>query len=302
MFNTRKILHEKSKIPGAFVLDPETRRQLRERYLEVCADIFRFCETHQLCCMLGGGSVLGAVRHQGFIPWDDDMDLNMPRKDYDTFAALFSEEMKDKYEVFVPDGRHRITNLFMKISLKNTLVEDIYTAGSPIRTGVCVDIFPIENVPGNSFLACMKGILSDIFAYSAVSAYIFQNRNPKMKAIYTQTRKGKRNYLLRCLLGAVLSFRNYTWWYCKFDKFAQSSSNSDQCTVPTGRRHYRGELRNKQVFYPVRYLLFEKIPMPVPHDTYAYIKQLYGNYLALPPENEREAHFYTKIDLIGKRD
>lgn len=302
MFNTRKLLQEKSVFPGAFLIDSETQKQLRKRYLEICTDIIDFCEKHQLCCMLGGGSVLGAVRHQGFIPWDDDMDLNMPRKDYNRFAALFSEEMKDKYEVFVPDGSHRITNLFMKISLKDTLVEDVYTAGNPIQTGVCVDIFPIEDVPGNQCLAYLKGFFSDIFAYTAVSTYIFQNRNPKMKALYTQTQSGKKNYLFRCILGSLISFRDYTWWYCKFDRFVQCSSKSDLCTVPTGRKHYRGELRKKQVFYPVTYLPFEKIPMPVPHDADVYLKQLYGNYMVIPPEKERETHFYTKIEITQKKD
>lgn len=281
-------------------LSEEQNKTLKKTLLSICDDIFSFCEEYDLCCMLGGGSALGAVRHKGFIPWDDDVDLNMPREDYEKFAALFTLKMGDKYDIFVPDGKHGVTNLFMKVSKSGTRLEDVFIASSKTKYGISVDIFPIENVPQKAFARKMKGLLSNGFAYLAVSNYIFENRGPLMKSLYCGSVKGKINYCFRCVAGAMLSWRPYEWWYCKYDRLVQCKEKSRYCTIPTGRRHYGGEMCEWTEFLPVKKTAFEDRIYNIPNNTDGYLTRLYGNYMEVPPIEKREKHFYTAVDFGGE--
>lgn len=294
---TREVLLASSKEAKLHQLGEEESKALKELLIEMYIDVINFCEENNICIMLGGGSVLGSVRHKGFIPWDDDLDLMMARADYMKFAQLFEKSMGDKYELFVPDGNHRITNLFMKISRKGTIEEDIFTAGSSVKTGVSIDVFPMENVPKSIVLRKIKGFISNVFAYTAVSVYMFQNRNEHMKVAYSGTRAGKRNYSIRIVLGALFSFRSYEKWYVSFDRFVQSKPGSGFCTIPTGRMHYHGELQSLEFFFPPRETTFEGVKAYVPREVEAYLECLYGNYMELPSEEQREKHFYTKIQF-----
>lgn len=297
MGNTRKVLLSASKGAGLCQLSDEESQRLKENLLEMYKDILEFCEKHQICFMLGGGSVLGCVRHAGFIPWDDDLDLMMDRENYDKFTQTFEKSMGDKYELFVPDGKHKITHLFMKVSRKGTIEEDIYTAGSTAKTGIAIDIFPMEHVPRNLILRVVKGFLSNVFAYTAVSIYMFQNRNQYMKEAYQGTIKGRINYYIRMVLGALFSFRSYEKWYQDFDKFAQTKKDSGLCTIPTGRNHYNGEIQHNSVFFPPKVAEFEGIKAYIPREVDVYLKDLFGNYMDIPPVEQREKHFYTRIEF-----
>lgn len=297
MDTTKEKLTKSGDKSGLFQLNDAEMRYFRKKLLDICIDIFDFCEHHNLCCMLGGGTLLGAVRHNGFIPWDDDMDLLMPRKDYDTFIKLFTKYKGNQYDIYVPDLEHLSVCLSMKVSLKNTIMEDIFTAGNPVKTGVSIDVFPIEHAPSNHILRYLKGYLSNIFSYSIVSAYIFQNRSSAIKQIYSGTIQTRINYSIRCLLGLLLSFKNYNWWYRQYDHFIQSPKESDFCTIPTGRGHYLGELHRKNVFYPCKKYNFENFQLWGPANADQYLTSLYGNYRELPPVEKRETHFYTRIKI-----
>ena len=297
MKNTRKLLLSSDENKELYQLDEKESQRLKDVLLGIYIDIYNYCEENCICLMLGGGSVLGSVRHGGFIPWDDDMDLMMNRADYDRFAQNFEKSMGDKYELFVPDGKHRVSHLFMKVSLKGTTLEDIYTAGSSVKTGVAIDIFPIENVPENKIQQKVKGFLSNVFAYTAVSVYMFQNKNPYMESAYKKTWKSKLNYIIRRILGALFSFRRYEKWYMLFDKFVQVKKEGTFCTIPTGRNHYDGELQKKDVFFPPEQAAFENVKACIPRQVDIYLKGLFGDYMQIPPIEKREKHFYTKIEF-----
>ncbi|WP_303815737.1 LicD family protein [Acidaminococcus timonensis] len=96
-------------------LSSEELDQIHHCLLSILKDFIFVCDKYNLHYTLGGGSVLGSVRHQGFIPWDDDLDINMPRADYEKFKKIFSKELVNEYELRVPNSKYGSSALFMKL-------------------------------------------------------------------------------------------------------------------------------------------------------------------------------------------
>ena len=278
-------------------LTVEQEKELKRILLEICVDVMDFCEKNNMICTLSGGTALGAIRHKGFIPWDDDIDLNMPREDYNRFIPLFAEAYKGKYDVYAPIKGFSAAAVSAKIAAVGTILEDVFHVGDTIKLGVNIDIFPIENVPKNDVVAFFKGHLSDFLRKVAVSVYYYYCRNEKMKKLFYGNTKTKFVYNARCLLGFLLSWKSYQWWYKKYDQFVQTREKSDKVTIPTGRKNYFGEMMNWDIIFPLRKAEFEGHKFNVYGHVEEYLTMLYGDYMIIPPIEKREKHFYTKIKL-----
>jgi lipopolysaccharide cholinephosphotransferase len=108
----------KTKI--CYELSDDERKSLQNCLLTLYKDLQAACEKHNLCIMLCGGSALGAVRHQGFIPWDDDLDALISRSDYTKLIEVFDDELGEKYILATQDVNSDTMGPWMKIYKKNT--------------------------------------------------------------------------------------------------------------------------------------------------------------------------------------
>lgn len=291
----KNLSHESDKLYAP--TDRETKR-MKELILMIYKDVFSVCEENGLTLFLGGGSALGAVRHGGFIPWDDDMDLMMPRKDYEIFKRIFDRTLSLKYTLQVPGAQGKTaTNLFMKVILKGTKCLELVQANAPGEHGLWVDIFPIEYAPENKILRRIKGFFTDALAYACVSNYMRKFESGEMRAYAKGSTGAKVNRLIRRTLGLATAFIPCQKMYDFFDRFSRGKKETDYITIPTGIRHYMGELHRKEAFFPPRETTFEGEKGYLPGNTHEYLSQLYGDYMTPPPESKRERHLYVDLDF-----
>ena len=98
----------------------EERSRLQEHLRKMYLEIEKVCDRHNLCMCTGYGTVLGAIRHKGFIPWDDDMDLLMPREDYDKLINLYADELPENLKIYAPNSKQKAIYRFAKVVDTNT--------------------------------------------------------------------------------------------------------------------------------------------------------------------------------------
>ena len=130
-------------------LTEEERIRLQTHLRKMYKDVEAVCLRHGLTVMLADGSVLGAIRHGGFIPWDDDIDLNMPRRDYEEFINTYASELPDHYKVFAPNSVNGPISNFAKVVDLNTEIIGPGEENSSVCHGISLDIFPLEGIAPN---------------------------------------------------------------------------------------------------------------------------------------------------------
>ena len=279
-------------------LTPEENQALKENLIIMFRDVLEVCRKYDLTLMLGGGSALGCVRHGGFIPWDDDLDLMMPRNDYEKLKEIFDKELGERYILSAPNYKGKAKARFPKIMKKNTTLKELTDINSDLPCGIFLDIFLIENIPENVFLQKIKGFWCSALMFASTQAFWYEHRCEKLKAYMSQTRAGKHSYQIRMGLGCLCSLIPSWIWFDTVDKAIQYNGKTKLVGMPTGRKHYFGEIHFQDVLLPVSFGMFcgEKAPLPGKVDE--YLIKLYGeNYMELPPENKREKHFIVEFNL-----
>lgn len=279
-------------------LTAEESKVLKDTILDIYKDVAALCDKHGLTYMMSGGTCLGAVRHQGFIPWDDDLDIMMPRKDYDTLIVLIEEgKLGPKYEFTYPNKRNDANTVFLKIFRRNSKDVEIHNVNTPFPKGIYLDVFALDAVPKSKFMQEVKGFFANAIQYVGIARLYTQYKSKELKEFMSMDPDLMKRYRLKQFLGIITSFASHGKWVYWFDKFVASSKEGNPWGIPTGRKYYCGEIFNKEIYVPVKKGTFEGLEVNLPNNTDCYLKNLYSNYMELPPVEKRERHFICEFEL-----
>lgn len=280
-------------------LTNEESAAMKAALLDIYKDIASLCQKHNLCVMMGGGTCLGAIRHKGFIPWDDDLDVMMPRADYQILLTLLEAgELGKKYEFTYPQKCADSKGPFLKIYRKNSLNVEIIGAGGDFPQGLYIDVFPMDYAPKHVLVQKLKGLFADGLQFIGILTNYGQFSTEKLDDFMAMDENLNKRYKKKKFLGKLIAYfiphRKWVYW---FDKFVACSKDTGKLGIPTGRKYYFGEIMDKSIFLPVAEVEFEGLKVFVPSNWDAYLNNLYHDYMQQPPIEKRERHFVYEVIL-----
>lgn len=249
--------------------------------LEMIDEIDRLCNKYDISYWLDSGSALGAIRHKGFIPWDDDVDIGMPRADYNRFVAIAKKEMSADYVVQDNDVEPRYNNFHIKVRKINTIFPQSYNSEYKYR-GIQLDVFPFDYVPDDSkktIRQCKRIQKYRKFCDRACWMGVLQNP-------------------IKRLAQRVIKIVPTSVYRSIFERLCQKYNDT-----PTGyltSHTYRMQREKIRIFktddmVPTKRVKFEDREYCIMNNPDEYLKTMYGDYMSLPPEEKRVYHLIGDI-------
>ncbi|MQN02288.1 MAG: hypothetical protein DUD27_00345 [Lachnospiraceae bacterium] len=284
-----------SRAKGLHHMTDEEVKKVQKVVYSITKDVAEICEENDIPYMLSGGTALGAVRHGGFIPWDDDIDLNIYRKDIDRLADLIEEKYPDKYYVVVPLRTPGYYSSFVQVQLKGTTFRE-YLWQEDGKCGIKIDLWILENDYDNPIKRRFQGLLCD--GGSFILSCIRMHREKKeVLSLAEGNKKGQRLIKIKSAIGALPSLSRW-WWYRRVQHWFSMchDEHSKYISIPGGRKHFFGEMYERAKFSDTVKMKFEDSYFPVTKDYDHYFHVLYpGDYMQLPPPEKREEHVLYEL-------
>ena len=253
--------------------------------LDILVEFAKFCDEHNLMYYLDAGTLIGAVRHKGYIPWDDDIDLNMPQIDYDKFVDMMRQQSGMLNDHLLVEFPETTIYPFLKISDTRTILVE-FPDRNPMEVGVYIDIFPKYGVKDKSWCSKLLCKTSEIctnfhwFNRYSIYAWARPGHNILQKAIAWVGRHTVKNCQLPLRIQSVIMHRyarRHPLETCQY-----------VTTLTNGEFH---KLAPRECFDGFQWLEFEGLQFKGPKDYDTYLHCLYkGDYMQLPPEDKRHHH------------
>lgn len=250
--------------------------EVKKIELEITEDIARFCEENNIDYFLCGGSLLGAVRHKGYIPWDDDIDISMTRDNYEKFLKLYKS---DKYQLCFTGGEEEFHLPFAKVYDKRTILTGTTNYGCEM--GVWADILPMDNVPSDevAMKRFVKKMIKKRYFIMAITAGDYNMRNRKLASrVYISFAR-----VLKKLLG-IKNIDVVKKYIALARKYNNVETDKAGCVV---WGYGMGEICPKYVFEKTELAPFEHTNLRILTHYDIYLSGIYGDYMKLPPVEQQ---------------
>lgn len=243
--------------------DGSVLRRQQMRMLDILLHVDKVCKEHAIKYWLSSGTLLGAVRHGGFIPWDDDLDIEMLREDFLRFKRVFKDS--EDFVMQTPENDLHYIMPYVKVRDTHSVIE--------------------EHSGGQNFK--YKGIFIDIFALEYTHKFVNHRTHMRLRRIRKFGNRHKRSRLVDAIIGwrKRMAFRSFKVWRALSNLFPGQELRHTYGTWCYRKPRYEEDL------FPLSTIKFEGYDFPAPHNSDAYLRTIYGDYMQLP--DHKEVHTAT---------
>jgi len=250
-------------------------RKVQLLQLKILKEVHRICEKHNIKYFLSDGTLIGAIRHQGFIPWDDDLDIGMLREEYGKFCTVCKTELSDEYFLQTMETEPDYGFVFGKMLLTETVWREKTSVNVVKKSGIYIDIFPFDCIPNESYKQFIQHIIAKVLigSYLVKKGYRLMPKNIWKWYLYKFFSVFPSSPI-RCLLHHVIT------------KYSYLGVNKECLVSKFGGSYYR----NRSSINNFRSLIlapFEDGMFYIPKGYDDFLSGLYGDYMTLPPVEKR---------------
>lgn len=274
----------------------EELQKLREAEMMILRDFMKVCEDNGLRYFAFAGTGIGAIRHQGFIPWDDDIDVALPRKDFEKMLLLMEETYGDKYYIMNAERDSNYPLMTTRICIRGTKFVEMPFKNVKCELGIFLDVYPYDNLHDDKFLYNMQVWTSWFWSKILILRLLPDPVIHTVDGFKASLVKGICKLAHGVLAGLHISPR---WIYNRSKKASVKYNH-----IRTRRLGFPGDTdpnwntMEKEKVFPVSYWQFEDVQLAFPGDMKAMLHNFYGDtYMELPPVEKRKTHFPYILDF-----
>ena len=267
-------------------LTPETLRKLQLVELKALDEVKRICELHNLKYFLIAGNLIGAIRHKGFIPWDDDIDIGMMRSDYDKFIEYCKTDLDTEHFFLQTPSTEKGNGDFelARIRINGTKFVEKHRKDLNLHNGIFVEVFPYDDLPDSNLHS---------FFYGNTFIMLKKAAGVRLGYHYGENSKLKKTVL------AVITFFSKIIPLDKLVKMLDNyhlkyqNPNSKWVFLMAGGTSYKKERHLRKTVTELTTTEFEGKQYPIPKDYDTFLTEQYGDYMTPPPEDKRVNNYHT---------
>lgn len=263
-------------------------KKLQSIILYIAKEVKRICDKNDIDYTMIGGTLIGAVRHQGFIPWDDDMDFGMTRYNYNRFLKACKIDLGEEFEVVNWNCNSHYENGFTKIMLKGTEAVEAGKEEIQYPHHIFVDIFPFDNIPDSK----IKQLRQKWVTYLGIrmiqqkEGLVIKQDSINKKVAYS---------IVRCI-SHVFS-KKILIKICEKEMGKYDKNQTTKVSNLSGYYGYYGEMTKSITFKNYIELPFEDTKFKATKEYDLYLSTIFGNYMELPPVEKRRSHGLVYVDF-----
>lgn len=274
--------------------EPEVLSRLQKEILSILDDFIRICEDYHLEYFGIAGTGIGAIRHGGFIPWDDDIDLAMPRKDFEKLLKLVEKKMGDRYLILNAKTNPNYPLMTTRLVKRDTVFIEEVMKDVDCPFGIFLDLYVLDNVADQPFLYQLQSwtawFFSKLMILRRIPRPTLQQKGLKARLIWTVC--GMVHKSMKLLRISPEFLRDCCEAECR--RYNKKETNR-MAFLPDTSPYWN--VVDKRSYHPLKKLDFEGRRINFPANIEEMLTSMYGDFMQLPPEDKRKTHYPYRLEF-----